>query len=500
MRPIPALLIAAACALCAGWCRAADVDPTLGIRKGTVRIQTTYIQPDYYTPWRMKNHGALTGSGAIIRGNVILTNAHVVSDATFIQVQKENDPNRYEAEAVFIGHECDLAILKPKDARFFADTAPLDIGEKIPNLKSVVATYGFPIGGERISITEGVVSRIEMRAYTHSNQSMFLVVQTDAAINPGNSGGPVIQDGKLVGVAFQAQTGAENIGYMIPTPIVHHFLKDVSDGRFDGFPDLGVTTDDLESESYRAYLGMAAGQSGVIVTRVTAGSSAVGQLQEGDVITRIDGVSVANDGSIPFEEGRTKFTHLVDMKSVGDSVELGVWRDRKPLTVTFRVGLPPVRIAWFDEFETLPRYYIYAGILFEPLSREYLETWNDWYSNADPRMLYYYTYAERDRCEPERKEFVVLNRVLPDRANTYISDVTNKVVDRINGMEITRLEDVIEAFQKPSGKYHVIEVEGGYKPLIMDAQQAREASERILQNFRIPWDRRLNKCSGYGRP
>ena len=78
---------------------------------------------------------------------------------------------------------------------------------------------GFPIGGERLSITEGVVSRIEMFSYAHS-QRCLLGVQIDAAINDGNSGGPVLRGGQLAGIAFQALESGENIGYAIPVPVI----------------------------------------------------------------------------------------------------------------------------------------------------------------------------------------------------------------------------------------------------------------------------------------
>ena len=470
---------------------AEEADPTLRNRRATVKIMTTHIRPDYYTPWEMKRHTSSSGSGAIVPGNLILTNAHVVSDAAFIEVQKENDPNKYEAQLSFIGHECDLALLKVKDAKFFASTTALEIGDALPKMKSIVATYGFPIGGEHVSITEGVVSRIEVRSYVHSYQSAFITIQTDAAINPGNSGGPVIQADRIIGVAFQSTRGAENIGYMVPVPIIRHFVTDIADGRFDGFPDLGIYTDELENKGYREYLGMSDDQSGILVTRVLPGSSSVGQLKEGDVLLRVDGVPIANDASVPFEFGRIQYSHLIDMKQIGDTVELTVWRDKKEATLKFPVRQPPIRIPWFREFETLPRYYIFAGVVFQPLTREYLETMPDWYHTADLRVLYYYLYAEKDRCCPEHKEFILLTRVLPDSVNTYISDAANKVVARINGAPITRLEDVIEAFKKPSGKYHVIEIEGNFKPLMLDAARTREANDRILKNFGIPSDRRL---------
>lgn len=79
-----------------------------------------------------------------------------------------------------------------------------------------VVTYGYPAGGEQISYTRGVVSRIELQNYVHIGNRSLLAVQTDAAINPGNSGGPVIQDDRVVGVAFQGVPGLENAGFFIP--------------------------------------------------------------------------------------------------------------------------------------------------------------------------------------------------------------------------------------------------------------------------------------------
>ena len=123
--------------------------------------------------------------------------------------------------------------------------------------------------------------------------------------------------------------------------------------------------------------------------------------------------------SIAFERGRIFFSHLVASKQIGENVSIEVLRDNQPIKVNFAVYSLPVRIAWFNEFDILPRYFIFGGIVFQPLSREYLKTWNEWWYNADNRMLYYYYYHNLDECSPEREEFVLINRVFPDPANTY---------------------------------------------------------------------------------
>jgi S1-C subfamily serine protease len=455
------------------------------IRLSTVKIIRTSISPDYNLPWKMKDPQSSVGSGSIISGGRILTNAHVVSDSTYIQVKKEDDPEIYDAQIEYIGHDCDLALLKVKDRRFYAKTTALELGG-IPGLRTRVTTYGYPVGGSRISITQGVISRIEIGEYTHMGNVSFLMIQTDAAINPGNSGGPVIQNNKIVGVAFQAGVNSNNIGYMVPVPVIRHFLDDIKDGRYDGFPTLGVFTDTLENISFRRYLGLKNNQSGVLVSFVIPGSGADEHLQKGDVILSIDGVPVANDGSIQFRQGRIFYSYLIDEKQMGGTVSIVIFRKGARRTVT--VVLRPIqfRISWFNEFETLPRYYIFGGVIFQILSKEYLMTWNKWWYNADRRLLYYYSYYMTDNIFPQRKEFVLINRILPDEANTYISDVHDKMVDSINGMKITRLDDVPAALSKPEGDFHIIHVDGTSYPLILKASQMKDANARIKRKYDIP--------------
>ena len=116
-----------------------------------------------------------------------------------------------------VAHECDLATLEVEDAGFWEGVTPLKLGA-MPSLQDEVAVVGYPEGGEGVSITQGVVSRIEIQRYAHSGQSL-LAVQIDAAINPGNSGGPALNaNGEVVGVAFQLQQERQHIGHVVPNP------------------------------------------------------------------------------------------------------------------------------------------------------------------------------------------------------------------------------------------------------------------------------------------
>ena len=132
------------------------------IKNSIVKVYAVTSNYNYDNPWQMSGQSNSTGSGSIISGNRILTNAHVVSNHTFIQVKKAGEPDRYTARLESISHDSDLAILKVDNPDFFKGSKPIDIGE-LPYVRDRVVVYGFPTGGDELSITEGVVSRIEQR-------------------------------------------------------------------------------------------------------------------------------------------------------------------------------------------------------------------------------------------------------------------------------------------------------------------------------------------------
>ena len=144
----------------------------------------------------------------------------------------------------------------------------MDFGT-LPETLQEVMVYGFPTGGDALSITKGIFSRIVYEEYSHSSLS-FIAGQIDAAINAGNSGGPVIVDNKIVGIVMQAlkSDDTENIGYMIPTPVIEHFLKDIEDGSYNNFPVLGLDTQKMESPSMKRKYGIGDKQTGVLVVHV----------------------------------------------------------------------------------------------------------------------------------------------------------------------------------------------------------------------------------------
>src|SRR5213595_4319913 len=303
--------------------------PNGPVQKSLVRITATSVEPDYKAPW---NAGALergVGAGFVIGSNRIMTNAHVVANSRYVTVERDGDPNKYPAQVQFIANDCDLALITVPAKDFFKNMVPLKFGG-IPALESTVSAYGYPIGGERMSVTTGIVSRVDFQLYTHSSVDQHLAIQISAQINPGNSGGPVMQDGKVAGVAFQGYSGdvAQGVAYMIPTPVIQRFLKDVSDGHYDKYVDLGLTYSKLLNPAQRHFLGLKDDDLGVLIPTVVAAGPCAKAVQSGDVMLAIDDHPIASDGTVELEGSRVDMPEVVERKFKGDKVKLDVWRNK----------------------------------------------------------------------------------------------------------------------------------------------------------------------------
>ena len=452
------------------------------VRASVVKVYTVSVVQDYDEPWKSMYQESSQGSGCVLEGNRILTAAHLVADPVYIQVRKAGEARKYEARVKVAAHECDLALLEVEDEAFFADTRPMRLGE-LADLGDEVTAYGFPKGGDKLCTTQGVVSRVEHTHYAQGGSDL-LACQIDAAINPGSSGGPVVQEGALVGVAFEGADG-DNIGYMIPPPVIQHFLQGLKDGEHKGIPSLGVSTQPMESPAMRKAFGMKDGTTGVFVNRVPWGSPAQGLIEPGDVILSVAGVDVENDGSIEFRKGeRTRFEYLVQQRFVGDTLGVEVLRKGEILAVDVPLtkGLNFERLVPFQRFDVTPTYYIFGGLVFEPLTENYLMTWGDKpYQNAPSKLRDDFLNGLKSK---DSKEVVLLIKVLAHKINVGYHDLKNRVVSRVNGVQISCMKDLVRAFEGHEGEYHEVIDEKGYR-IVLDAKEVQAGREALMETFGI---------------
>jgi S1-C subfamily serine protease len=455
------------------------------VKDSIVKVFVNSNRMDYLNPWQSHGGQEFSGSGSIIEGNRILTNAHVINDSTFIQVRKESDPKKYVATVEAVGLDCDLAILRVDDPEFFKGVAPLEFGD-LPNLQESVSAYGFPLGGDKLSITEGVVSRVEIIPYAQSNRPL-LGVQIDAAINPGNSGGPVLKDGKIVGVAMQNITAGQNIGFMIPVPIISHFLEDLKDAQYSGFPYLGVAFHNTENKDMRRYYQVPDNVGGILVTHVTPYTTADGILQEGDVLLELDGVPVASDGTIPFRNNeRLNMSYAVNSKQAGDPIDLKYLRGGHIKSEKIKLK-PAVDLVKIANYYKKPPYYIYGGLVFTVLSTDLINEWRALGQGIDNRFLisiYYWAYDAGQLNEKRKKDFVILSEVLPDSINVGYHDHYSEIITKVNGQEFDSFKEFVTLVENTQAEFVVFENENQQK-LIISSKEAARVTDDILKRNNI---------------
>lgn len=487
-------------------------DPLEPALPNIVKIFTTASDPNFAMPWQMNSQVSFTSSGFIIDGQRILCNAHGVTNATAVQVLKHGDDTKYKATVLYVDHDCDLALLSVERPAFWDQTTPLEFSNSIPALKDGVIVVGYPVGGDTISITKGIVSRIGVGEYAHSSRHI-LNIQVDSAINPGNSGGPafelepVINEEtgetqmmlRVIGVAFQGIQTSQNQGYLIPYPVIRHFLDDVEkNGRVTGFPRMGLEFQELENVSAKAALGFPTEKSGVMISHIFKMSPAAKVLERDDIICSIDGHEIGDDGTVPLRRGeRVNMNYITHQKFVGDIIKLQVFRRGEFLDVS-------CLLAHGDDFsmiptvgESFPKYLVHGGFVFMPVTSELLGAWLESQTRGgggdrSVSLPSFFAKAQWGNKTFDGEESVIIVRTLVSDVNTGYS-ISWSSVTSINGVKVKNLKHVAELIkdQSKTEDFMRIDLDLDHCSIFLNRKECEEQNPIILEQNQIAIGERL---------
>jgi S1-C subfamily serine protease len=452
------------------------------LQNSVVKVFTTVRYPDPYRPWSKQAPSEITGSGVVIEGQRILTNAHVVLYSSQVQIQGNQAGDKVTAKVVAIAPDIDLAVLELEDQAFFKDHAPLPRAKALPPVKEAVLVYGYPTGGESMSITKGIVSRAEFAMY--NNFVSGLRIQIDAAINPGNSGGPAVMGSQMIGLAFSRAGGdTQNIGYIIPNDEIELFLKDIADGHYDGKPALRDTLQPLENQALRSFLKLDKGVHGLIVSTPYPSAEA-SLLHKWDVITKIGDVAIDDQGMVsPTPELHVRFQYLVQKLAQDGAVPLTVLRAGKterlkvPVSASYPLLVP-------DLGGDYPPYFIYGPMVFSKATSQLMQ---GLYGNtnimAGLSIIGSPLVTERGRLvNAERSELVIVSAAFfPDPLARGYGNHGGAVVFSVNGVKIRSLKHLVETLRDLKDDYLVIDFDyTGADALVFPRAQMVDATEHVL--------------------
>lgn len=456
---------------------------------GVVGIQVVSAEYDYESPWKPPSPCHFSGSGFVIEGGYILTNAHVVQDQLFIEVKAQNGKTSY-ADVIAISHAGDLALLQLEKPAILKGIQPLKIRNHMAEINERVNIFGFPSIGKTLCVTEGKVIQTEVNWYVHT-LSKLLIHRLDGRAFGGNSGGPVVVDDTVVGVLHQ---GSSEFQEMIPVPVIQHFLKEVQTGCIEGFPRLHCDFlnfyQPIRNPALRAYYQMGVTEDGILIRYIPENHFLYEKLFPGDIVLSIDGYGITEDQMIKLENGlKVSLKYLVAQKYYGDYLDVMILRDglRFPLSIYIDPSKKGESLVPRDQLDRPPTYYIHGGLVFQPVDSQFKMNFDE--VDYSDRIDYYYYSG---KVEDKRTQIVVLTKILPDKVNEgYICYPDIGIVKEVNGQTIRSIEDVIEAFETNHDRYHRILTEADYE-IVIDVQLAKNRNKKIMTHYGISADRSLN--------
>jgi S1-C subfamily serine protease len=456
------------------------------IENSVVKIFSTVRYPDPYQPWTKQPPADITGSGVVIKGRRILTNAHVVNYASQVQIQANQAGDKISATVEFIAPGIDLAVLKLDDEKFFDTHPPLEWAGGLPDAKDVVLTYGYPEGGNSLSITKGIISRVEFAVYNFPASG--LRIQIDAAINPGNSGGPAVVANKMIGLAFSRLNEADNIGYIIPNEEIELFLQDIADGHYDGKPAMRDELQTLENPALRAFLKLPASDEGMVVHKPYQDDPAY-PLKEWDVITKIGNTPVDDQGMIKLgDDRRVLFQYQIQHVATNGAVPLNIIRAGKELTVNLPVTadyprlIPGLNGAY-------PSYFIYGPLVFSAATSDFvaglLQSRNGAAIvarlSADGSPLI--TRVSRQPSFPGEGLVVIASPFFPNKLDEGYGDPRFQVVKTVNGIPVKNLNHLVEILRDAKSEYITIECDNRFsETMVFPRAEMVAATDGILSD------------------
>ena len=455
------------------------------IRSAVVKIFTSFRAPDPVRPWLKQTPREATGTGMVLDGKRLLTNAHVVMYASQVQIQAYQSSEKINARVEAIAPDVDLAILTLEDDSFFKDRPALTLADELPHAQDSVSVYGYPTGGTDQSVTKGIVSRIEFDAYQYFTRG--LRIQVDAAINPGNSGGPALVDDKVIGLAFSKLSGADNIGYIIPVEEIRLFLNDIADGKYDGKPTLLDEFVTLENPALRASLKLDRATTGVRV-QVPGDAGEPYPLQVGDIVTKIGDHAIDNTGKVRIEGDRlVAFNYLVQKLTKDGKVPLTLIRNGETQTVEVPVG--PERDRWVIPplKNTYPSYFIYGPLVFSEATDEYIQILSQ-LPNALRLLGMQGTplvtrLGQRPKFTGERL-VVIVHPMFTHPIGRGYGNPFMRVVAEVNGTPIKNLSHLVETLSKLNDEFVTIAFAGsrGVENITFRRAEVTAATEEILND------------------
>lgn len=456
--------------------------PTAGT--SVVRVNATDQGYNFIRPWEKMNPVTRKGLGAVLPNNRVLVTAELVADNTYIELEKADSGEKVPAKVIGVDYEVNLALVGPDDpeSTFLADMKPLELDLSV-EAGDQLEVWQLEDNGTPAS-TEGTVMKVSIgRYFVDGSYFLNYLLRGSLQYRAGSFTLPVVKEGNLVGLLL-SYSSKELTSDIIPAPIIKHFLDDLADGEYAGFPNLGISYAPTLDDQLRKYMKLDGHEGGIYVRRVAKdGSAKAAGMEVGDVILEVNGNPIDSRGNYDHPKyGKLNFSHLVRGEpNVGDVVPIKIIRGGEVMDIELALLRKNPEDYLVDPymFDRGPRFLIKGGIIFQELTLPYLKAWGDSWATRAPFKLVH-AHAHQDVYEDEgREKLVILSAVILSPSTVGYDQLNNIIVTKVNEQAINSIADLNKAFESPIDGIHKIEFDDFPKVIYVDAAAAEESNARF---------------------
>jgi hypothetical protein len=450
--------------------------------RSIVTLEVSRKQYDYYQPWTRKT-SRVQKTGMFLGDRQILTTADELFDRTLVRLQKGGRGRWWNGEVSWIDYHANLALVTTAEDDFWRELKPASLDGSVPEDGSlqILRWHDGNLENRRAEFTQFTVREGQLAAI---NQP---VLGADSDIQNAGWGEIVTANSHAVAI-LSAQDG--RVCTAIPAAFIHSILEARKQGSYHGLGYFHFYWQGAQNPASLARLKLTGEPRGVIVTSVPDRPDACEQvLHPDDIILNIDGFDLDIQGDyVDPEYGNLMLENLATRNRwAGDDVKMSIWRSGQLTNIVYRLPKFDYTVALvpFATYDQDPEYLILGGLVFQPLTDSYLQSWGtDWRRRSPFRLNYYHN----DHPTKDRPALILMSQVLPDPYNIGYQEQKCLVVDKVNGQHISHLTELRKALDKPVNGYHIIDLvqSDSLRRIVLAAgDNEKEATSRILKRYGI---------------
>ncbi len=450
-----------------------------------VYIESAVQKQSVYQPWKTEELKSKSFYGCAVSEYTILTTAQGVVDANFIKIKCKQSTQFIPVSITFIDINNNLCLLSCEPSSLPAPFKPISFSSDF-NVGQPVEFYWFNRDAKSFkgrAIADDVM--IKPSALSFNNQINYVVSNSSRQAGKSQL---FCQKNKPIGLA--TWTNENNECGLIPAPVINLFLEDCLDGVFNGSASLGFASKSLIDPAHRSHLQLPKSTThGVYISEIYSAGTGSKDLKPEDVLLEINNIKIDAYGRyIDSQYGEIGFEYLITNNPINISIPIKVWRNNNIIELhimTETLNQTDMAIP-FHQYNQRPEYMILGGLMFQTLTRPYINVWGEDESSRVSPYLYQYYKKMAFNPTKDRKEIVILSYVIPAQINLGYHKLRQVVLKSINGMSIRSLDDLPKAISlNKESDFITFEFENDNPVIVLPREQLSQADNEISQRYGI---------------